>query len=533
MCLIIYPPTINWNYMKQRPQQLMEQFGKHGHSVFYFDKHNAEGPVIEQASPNVYVIRHADYFLHHLFPQLSMGHKKMLWTSWSRKIAFAEQVQADYIVYDCVDDFPDWEEDEQAMSGKADIIFCTADHLLSKMQQLVPDKPIVSVPNGCDWGHFAPVALPTYYRTEQLYQLPPASGPKIGYIGAWAPWVDEEWIRYTAQQMPDAQIIIVGPELREDTGPLGENVFLLGYRDYEELPHILSYLDVCIIPFRLNRITQSTNPIKAYECLAAGKPVVSSNLPELQKLLPYVKISDTPETFVAAIKQSLDEMKRETAEQDVTKRSLFAKQFSWEQRYAVIDQALKQHVKDFGPIARLGGSTMLPAHASSAKVGIGSPSSLTEHTFVSTSYPLQHCTMNSYYAEQNLKGDPVLVGKLDAGEYQCLLQPPKVPFSGRVKRIYLEFDGHAELPKDAQLTISSTEKPWSVHRLTFANQPAKQQVQTYVLSDCRINETLSLDITDWFKGLLTQRKVRPSIHLSGSRGLMRLPNPRITVITKH
>ncbi|OXM85636.1 glycosyltransferase [Paenibacillus rigui] len=515
MCIVIYPPTINWNYMKQRPQQLMEQFGKHGHTVYYYDKHNTEGPVLEETAPHVFVIRHAAYFQHQLYPQVSAGHKKLLWSTWSRKIAFAAQVQADYIVYDCVDDFPEWEQEEQSLAGKADVIFCTADHLFTKMRQLVKDKPVVSVPNGCDWEHFAPVALSTYCRAQRLYDLPPTKGPKLGYIGAWAPWVDEEWIRYTAKHMPDAQIVIVGPLLREDTGPLGPNVHLLGYKDYEELPYILSYFDVCIIPFRLNRITVSTNPIKVYEFLAAGKPVVSTLLPELQKLLPHVKTTGTPEAFVASIREALTENAKDRLHAYKASRSSFARQFSWQARYEVIARTLNAHIKSFSPAS--------PQAPEIQSLPVSIP--------YSTSFELQHCTMNSYYPELNLKNDPVLVGKLEAGQYQCMLKPPAEALPEDIGRMYLEFDGYSSSLPHAEVTLSIVKETWALNRLTFANQPPSQIVHTFRLDRQQINETVSLDITELIPAFGRKSEGNMSIHLSGSNGLVRLTNPKLTVIT--
>jgi hypothetical protein len=141
--------------------------------------------------------------------------------------------------------------------------------------------------------------------------------------------------------------------------------------------------------------------------------------------------------------------------------------------------------------------------------------------------------MNSYYPEVNLKGDPVMVGKLEAGEYQCLLQSPTTSILADAERIYVEFDGTYGNLSDTELTLSVVTDVWSLNRLTFANQPVRQAVHTFVLNQQLINETLSLDITGLIPEFITQPNAEISIHLSAGSGLLRLSNPRLTVITNH
>ncbi|MFC7441684.1 glycosyltransferase [Laceyella putida] len=499
MGLVIYPPTIDWTYMKQRPQQLMSQFAKDGHTVLFFNKHNQPGPVVEKVSDHLYVINHTEYFMKHIYPHYA-NQPTLYWCSWSKKIPFASLFHSDYVVYDCVDDFPEWDHDEKLYVDMAHAIVCTADKLEQKMRRLCVDKPIEKIPNGCDWDYFNQVARDPN-KVMSVQNLPPASGPKIGYIGAWAPWVDESLIQYASQQMPHAQILIVGPVLREEVKFPRDNVFLLGHQNYEALASLLSYIDVCIIPFRINRVTESTNPIKAYEYLAAGKPVVSTNLPEVRKLVPYVRIANSKEEFVSHLLTAY-----RLKDRDIHKRSAFAQSFSWFNRYLQIRSFL---------------ATRFPAFFQ-----VQNTISLHQTNMRSFTLPLQFCTVNSYFTNHNLSKDPVFIGEWKQTEYRCFLQ-----ISHRALRhlnkpprhVYLELDSTAGL-ENYEITVSSVAQPWVKSALTFSNKPSGDALGTFRLAR-PFNETYSIDITGiWHRELL-------SLELSSNQQAVSFVNPRLTFIT--
>ena len=64
------------------------------------------------------------------------------------------------------------------------------------------------------------------------------------------------------------------------------NVHLYGPQPYADLPAWLERFDVCIIPFKINQVTEATDPVKFYEYLAQAKPVVTTRLPELERYRP-------------------------------------------------------------------------------------------------------------------------------------------------------------------------------------------------------------------------------------------------------
>jgi glycosyltransferase involved in cell wall biosynthesis len=509
MGIVIYPPTIDWSYMKQRPQHLMEQFSRRGYDVLYFNKHSGPGPVVEMLERRLFLVRHPAFFLKHLYPRIGSGRKKLYWTSWSKKIPHGRDVfRADVTIYDCVDDFPDWEPYETEYAPLADAIVCTADPLYRKISGSLPGKPVYLVPNGCDWNHFSKALAE---KKHTLENLPPASGPKIGYIGAWAPWVDEGWIRKAAEDIPGAQILIVGPRLREDCGPLGPNVHFLGYRDYETLPDILAYLDVCIIPFRKSRITESTNPVKVYEYLAAGKPVVSSDLPEVNKLRPYVHLASSPEQFVRQILECA------ASPSGARQRSLAAKAHSWERRFQEVDRIIRERFPEFY---------------------FDKQNAIRMEQFLnwsSQSVPLSGCSVHPYYASRNLYGGGLFVGGPvhpgHAAGYECLLRaqiPPEFSPSGAC---YLEFE--MPLSGELHLEVSAIAGDWSASEVTYDNQPRHGTAVRFSILP-GVSETLSIDISPLVNAFWTETGRLPSLHLRSEGGtLIRLSNPRLTVFIQN
>jgi glycosyltransferase involved in cell wall biosynthesis len=256
----------------------------------------------------------------------------LLWVSWSKLHLFLEQYLPDYIVYDYVDDIPAWGAYLPKMVAHADIVVTTAGILKNQIDQMFPSKPTHLIPNGCDVRHFQkfagnPPEKPVEYQEH--------SGPIIGYIGAWAHWIDHDLVRQITLAFPEALFSVIGVEYGINADRSIPNLRYLGYKPYEVLPQYLYYCDVCVIPFRINQITVATNPIKVYEYLAAGKPVVATDLPEVRNI-PFVYIGSDQASFIAHLKGVLSSSR--PFDVDAVNRWLSA--HTWERRYQSIRQML-------------------------------------------------------------------------------------------------------------------------------------------------------------------------------------------------
>ena len=160
--------------------------------------------------------------------------------------------------------------------------------------------------------------------------------PIVGYHGAISDWFDSRLVAKCAEAYPAYQFVLIGSTFGADLTPLHgmENVHLLGEIPYAELPKYLRYFDACLIPFKITPLTQAANPVKFYEYLCPGKPVVSVALPELAEYHEVCYYSTNEEEFVANVEKALSERDDSLRE----KRIEIAKKNSWDQR---IDQILE------------------------------------------------------------------------------------------------------------------------------------------------------------------------------------------------
>jgi glycosyltransferase involved in cell wall biosynthesis len=138
---------------------------------------------------------------------------------------------------------------------------------------------------------------------------------------------------------PEWTFVLIGP-VDTDVSLLSSlpNVLLTGRRPYSELPAYLGSFDIAVIPFKINSLTTGVNPVKLYEYLAAGRPVVSSDLPEVRVFRPQVAIANSNADFVIRLEEEL-------AADSPGKRAdrlLIAGQHSWKARAEAAAAAVEQ-----------------------------------------------------------------------------------------------------------------------------------------------------------------------------------------------
>ncbi|MBB6734363.1 glycosyltransferase [Cohnella zeiphila] len=336
MAVIVVPPGIDWNWMKQRPQQLMERLAAHGHVVCYCDRTRSAGaaePVAERIAPRLYRIRHHERWLAELWPSFRRQRQDpvIVWccTPADPPAQLRERYRPDFIVYDCADDVPEWYPREQPLAAEADLIVCSSERLLERWSRSFPGKPVRLVRNGYD------PRMGLHLPPGEDDEIPPAeaNGKRlIGYVGAWAPWIDAALLCEVAR-LPNAEVIVIGPEFGRKYS--GGGVRFLGMMPHDRLAGWIRRLSVCLVPFHMTPIALAADPIKAYEYLAAGKPVVATDLPECRRMRPHVDVAANRREFVRAVARRLDDPGDEAA------RRTFALNSTWDRRGADADAVLR------------------------------------------------------------------------------------------------------------------------------------------------------------------------------------------------
>ena len=209
----------------------------------------------------------------------------------------------------------------EIIKSDADLIFTVSDNLLT----FFDNQPNVYwISNGVDVKH--------YNQKFSLVNRDIADIPKpiIGYIGVIQEKVDIELIKYLARQNPKKSFVLVGPVWNEQDKAKAEldketNVYFLGYKKYSEAPMYIQQFDVGIIPHKQEAFAASTNPMKMYEYLACGKPVVSSQGAGTENISDMISLAKSHEDWHDKINEAL---KNNTQKIQET-RQQFVKQYSW------------------------------------------------------------------------------------------------------------------------------------------------------------------------------------------------------------
>ena len=170
------------------------------------------------------------------------------------------------------------------INNKEVMVVSSADKLYKEICTRRKSKiNIVLSSNGVDVNHFNKEKSPieSLDKIKLNYQI------MIGYYGALASWFDYDLVYKIAKQNPKIAFILLGIKYDNSyqNSKLKEcqNIYYLGPVNYKYLPNYASYFDIAWIPFVINEITMSTNPLKAFEYMALGKYIISSDMPECRK----------------------------------------------------------------------------------------------------------------------------------------------------------------------------------------------------------------------------------------------------------
>jgi glycosyltransferase involved in cell wall biosynthesis len=253
------------------------------------------------------------------------------------------------LVYDCVDEytaFPTYRNCKEWMVARerklcesADLVFTTAPGLYERKRVYNPSHTHY-VHNVGDADHFKRALEP---ETVVPADLAAIAKPIIGFVGAVSNYkLNIDWMLALARARPNHQLVMIGPigisdpstnvrELRAQP-----NVHVLGVRDYEQLPAYLKGFDVAVIPYRANDYTESVFPIKFFEYLATGKPVVVSRLPALEGFLGDVRVADDADSFVAQCDAALA-----SGATGADRRIALAEANSWSSRVSKLMQLIE------------------------------------------------------------------------------------------------------------------------------------------------------------------------------------------------
>jgi GT2 family glycosyltransferase/glycosyltransferase involved in cell wall biosynthesis len=368
--------AISWSALTQRQQHFARGLGALGHTVFWIEpaltppRQWWSSRPLQQLAPGVHRVR---------LPALARDIYHMEWSDGILEAVLAaltaalRQTAAAYGVTAAVSlvNYPRWQplaealhkrlgwkvasdllDDQKAMAGMYQTaLFTFEDRLVAcsdlvvtssvvLQERLLPVKSVL-LQNAVDYELFS-----TAMSSGQMDGLP---RPIVGFFGALANWLDVELIRAAALRYPGWSFVFIGPQTFSHSSVEVEwlrsthlpNITVLPQMDQRTLAGYLADFDVCTMPFLDVPVTRSMNPVKLYEYLAAGKPAVCRDLPEVRHLAEgeaagLVALYRTPEEFFAALEAALAEDSEALRE----RRRAFARVNDWEQRVEVLSRLL-------------------------------------------------------------------------------------------------------------------------------------------------------------------------------------------------
>jgi teichuronic acid biosynthesis glycosyltransferase TuaH len=315
---VIIAGTHDWYYPYwQRAHHLAKALAAHGRATVYVSPSHGRDPELAARKIDAHL-----YMTPHLDAAVKATVKPFLYVSSTNTRNLLEVVRlaiehGGHILYDYVDAIdptisngpitPQLQALHRELLANEQLatVVATADCLFSEIERARRSR-LALVTNGVDVAHFS---LPKSPKKPigLLAELAGRDRPIVGYFGLLANWLDYGIVYQSARLRPQYDFVLIGPDFDgsiPERSELPENVHILPPVTYTDLPAHAALFDVAMIPFAINGITDATSPIKLFEYMALGKPIVSTPIPESRKY-DCVVIASEPRGFAQAVDRAL------------------------------------------------------------------------------------------------------------------------------------------------------------------------------------------------------------------------------------
>jgi glycosyltransferase involved in cell wall biosynthesis len=369
---IIVHSHLRWDFVWQRPQQLLSRFAQRSHVLFVEEPMYADdigdarldlslpmervhravpklpGELRGEYDASISVIR--ELLRRELAADGALGALCVRPIQWfytpmpapAMIGAFDERA----VVYDCMDELSKFRfaptalvDRERYLMAQADVVF-TGGYKLSQSKAKYHNN-VHFFGCGVDVAHFATARSADVEVPREIASLP---RPVVGYYGVIDERIDYDLLRTLAASLTDVELVMVGPVVKVDPAelPQADHIHWLGQRQYAELPAHVKGFDVCLMPFALNEATEYINPTKTLEYMAAGKPIVSTAISDVvHNFTPVVAVAESPEEFVAAVRAAIERPNAEMIARGLEQ----ARANSWESIVSRMERLIRDAIR--------------------------------------------------------------------------------------------------------------------------------------------------------------------------------------------
>lgn len=233
--------------------------------------------------------------------------------------------------------------EEKKLLEQSDLVFIHSKTLMAKKGHINPNTH--EVPNGVDFEFYRNALKDNPSDPDDIISIP---HPRIGYAGYIKRHIDLPLLFDIAKAKPEWSLVMIGPVRGKHEGVTQNvdrllklpNVYFLGGKPATELPLYINGLDVCLMPYRKTNYTKYIYPMKMHEYFACGKPVVATELENLEEFSDVLEFAESSNDWISAIEKSLESI----SEQQAHRLVKVAGENSWAERVQKVERLISEQI---------------------------------------------------------------------------------------------------------------------------------------------------------------------------------------------
>lgn len=349
---ILYISNVPWTWTKQRPQFLAEELCKN-YTVIYVQESSPKKVTNDSSTPVQFkhlwhipfarfgIIKALNNYLYKIQLHLICQDADIIWFTSPKVYKWipSKFLSQKKTVYDCMDDMLELYPSDKKMGANEEklyhistIVFASSLHLADKLKRRYGQRKITVVNNAIS-GAFDSTTetLPSEYN--KFFEKDKTI---LTYVGSISSWMDFDLLKAIRDRFPQITINLWGPP-HNVTLPDLDGIYLCGTVEHKFVSSILSSSDILIMPFVVNELIESVNPVKLYEYIYSGKPCLAPKYGESMQFKEYVNLYESHEDCLSQIERVI---KGDLKQKPLEECRAFVRQNTWSDRAKSIMECL-------------------------------------------------------------------------------------------------------------------------------------------------------------------------------------------------